>query len=74
MTKINIEKVKCIECGEESNQSVIYSINPNIDMKELKELRKTKQECPFCGYKAKDISKQKLYIFLKNRLYRKVPK
>ncbi|MBE6149203.1 MAG: hypothetical protein E7170_00585 [Firmicutes bacterium] len=65
MTRIDFKSVRCIKCGKISTQSVVYSINTNLGTKKTqRELMKAKQECPNCGYIAKDISKKR-FTFLK---------
>ena len=61
MTKILNQKIKCAECGEESLQKVVYSVNFSLGKKEDNEkLVRHQQVCPHCGYKASLISlKQK---------------
>lgn len=57
MTKINKKIVKCVECGTESEQLVVYSVNFSLGTKESNEkLISHKQKCPNCGYEAIDIS------------------
>ena len=59
MTRIGKRIVKCIKCGTESEQLVIYSVNFNLGSKESNEkLMNHLQECPKCGYKAVDISRK----------------
>ncbi len=58
MTKVGKEKVKCIKCGAESEQLIVYSVNFSLGTKEHNEaLMKNQQKCPNCGYEAMDISK-----------------
>lgn len=57
MTKVAKKKVKCIKCGAESEQLIVYSINFSLGTKEQNEaLMKNQQKCPNCGYEAMDIS------------------
>lgn len=59
MTRIGKRIVKCIKCGTESEQLVIYSVNFNLGSKESNEkLMNHLQECPNCRYKAVDISRK----------------
>lgn len=59
MTKVAEKTVKCIKCGAESEQLVVYSVNFNLGSKEENEkLMKHTQKCPKCGYEAVDISKE----------------
>lgn len=58
MTKVEKQKVKCIKCGLESEQLIVYSINFSLGSKEDNErLLNLKQKCPNCGYESRDISK-----------------
>lgn len=59
MTKIVEKDVKCIKCNKESKQIIVYSVNFMLgDEESNKKLLKHQQECPHCGYKATDISKE----------------
>ena len=59
MTKVIQKKVKCIKCGEESEQLIVFSVNFSLGSKEENEKLLThKQKCPKCGYEAIDISKE----------------
>lgn len=63
MTKIGKKYVKCIKCGTESEQIIIYSVNFSLGTKENNEkLIQHKQKCPHCGYEAYNISKDKKSI------------
>lgn len=58
MTKVVRKMVKCIKCGKESEQMIVYSVNFNLGSKESNEnLMRHQQECPYCHYKAADISR-----------------
>ena len=58
MTKVITKKVKCIKCGEESEQFVVCSVNFMLgDKNKNDELIKHKQKCPNCNYTAEDISR-----------------
>ncbi len=58
MTKAVKKKVKCIKCGTESDQLVVFSVNYNLGPKEANNrLMKHIQKCPKCGYEAIDISR-----------------
>lgn len=57
MTKVMMKKVKCIKCGTESDQMIVYSVNFSLGNKEDNEkLMGHKQVCPNCNYSAPDIS------------------
>lgn len=57
MTKLGRKRVKCVKCGEESEQLMVYSINFSLGTKEENEkLMHHKQKCPHCGYESVDIS------------------
>ncbi len=57
MTKVSKKKVKCVKCGTESEQLIVYSINASLGVKEENDkLMKHQQKCPNCGYEAADIS------------------
>ncbi len=57
MTKVGKKKVKCIKCGAESEQLIVYSVNFLLGAKEENEkLMEHLQKCPNCGYEAADIS------------------
>lgn len=57
MTKVGMKIVKCVKCGKESRQKIVYSINFMLGTKEHNEkLLKHKQICPNCNYIAYDIS------------------
>lgn len=57
MTKVVKVKVKCIKCGETSDQIIVQSVNFNLGKKEDNEkLLNHQQVCPNCGYTAFDIS------------------
>ncbi len=57
MTKVAEKIVKCIKCGEESKQLIVYSVNFSLGSKEdNEELMRHVQKCPKCGYEAVDIS------------------
>lgn len=57
MTKVGKKKVKCVKCGTESEQLIVYSVNFSLGTKEQNEaLMKNQQKCPNCGYEAMDIS------------------
>lgn len=59
MTKIAKRIVKCIKCGEESEQLIVYSVNFSFGSEEENEkLVNHIQKCPKCGYQAPDISKK----------------
>lgn len=59
MTKVGKINVKCANCGEESEQFVVFSVNFLLGSKEdNEELMKHMQKCPNCGYEAVDISKR----------------
>ena len=63
MSSIERKKIECIKCKKESEQDIIYSINPRFYTKEkLEELKNYKQKCPYCGYTAKDISKKQTIL------------
>lgn len=58
MTKVVKKTVKCIKCGNESEQLIVYSVNFALGSKEDNErLMRNVQKCPNCGYEAIDISK-----------------
>lgn len=58
MTKVLMKKIICAECGKESEQMIVYSVNFLLgDQESNKNLMTHKQECPFCHYTAVDISK-----------------
>ena len=51
MTKVGKKKVKCVKCGTESEQLIVYSANFSLGTKEQNEaLLKNQQKCPNCGY------------------------
>ena len=60
-------KCKCSVCGSESDQTVLASSNrfgsPDLDLRPPEMLRSTMrwwlQECPVCGYIARDLSEKK---------------
>ena len=57
MTKVGRKNVKCIKCGEESEQKIVYSVNFSLGTKEQNEqLMNHLQKCEHCGYEARDIS------------------
>ncbi len=57
MTKVVMKKVKCVKCGTESDQMIVYSVNFSLGNKEDNEkLMEHKQVCPNCNYSAPDIS------------------
>ncbi len=59
MTKIRKESVKCANCGKESEQLLVFSVNFLLGSKEDNEkLMNHMQKCPECGYEAVDISKK----------------
>ena len=59
MTRVAKKMVKCIKCGTESEQLIVYSINFNLGSKEDNErLMRHTQKCPKCGYEAVDISQE----------------
>lgn len=58
MTKLKLQKVKCIKCGAESEQLLVYSVNFMLGSKEDNiALMNHMQKCPHCGYEARDISR-----------------
>ena len=60
MTLIGQEMKKCIKCGKESQQMVVYSVNFLVGTEEEnRNLLSRKQVCPHCNYTAFDISKKK---------------
>ena len=60
MTKVSNVIVKCANCGKESEQLVVYSVNFSLGSKEDNEkLMQHKQKCPNFGYEAEDISQNK---------------
>lgn len=60
MTKAIQKNVKCIKCGTESQQLIIYSVNFSLgSMSDNEKLTKHMQKCPKCGYEAIDISLNK---------------
>ena len=59
MTKVVKRIVKCANCGEESEQLIVYSVNFLLGSKENNEkLARHLQKCPKCGYEAIDISRK----------------
>lgn len=57
MTKVVRRMVKCVKCGTESEQFIVYSVNFNLGSREDNEkLMRHTQKCPKCGYEAIDIS------------------
>ena len=59
MTKVVSQPVKCIRCGKESEQLIVYSVNFNLGSRaDNEKLIQHLQECPHCGYKSIDISKE----------------
>jgi predicted nucleic-acid-binding Zn-ribbon protein len=57
MTKVARQKVKCIKCGKESEQMIVFSVNFNLGSRESNEkLMKHMQKCPHCGYESQNIS------------------
>ena len=59
MTKVATKIVKCANCGKESEQLLVFSVNFSLGSKEDNEkLMKHMQKCPECGYEAVDISKK----------------
>ena len=59
MTKVGKKIVKCANCGKESEQLLVYSVNFMLGSKEDNaKLIENKQKCPNCGYEAVDISKK----------------
>ncbi|MBO4245737.1 MAG: hypothetical protein J5892_03240 [Bacilli bacterium] len=61
MSKVVRKQVKCIKCGEESEQLIVYSVNYLLGTKEDNDrLMQHKQKCPKCGYEAPDISKEEI--------------
>lgn len=66
MTKIRNSIVRCIKCKKESDQKIVLSTNNFFCKPFIQE-----QKCPFCGYKAYDIStpvaKESLLHKLKNK-------
>jgi len=59
MTRVAKKLVKCANCGEESEQLIVFSINFTLGSKEYNQkLMEHKQKCPKCGYEASDISKK----------------
>ena len=59
MTKVVSKKVKCANCGTESDQLIFYSVNFSLGKKEDNErLMNHKQICPNCNYTAQDISRK----------------
>ncbi len=60
MTRVLKKIVKCIKCGKESEQLMIYSVNFNLGKKEDNEkLVNHQQVCPHCNYTAPMISANK---------------
>jgi len=58
MTKVVKKLIKCVKCGFESEQMIIYSVNFNLGNKgDNQKLIAHKQKCPKCNYTAIDISK-----------------
>ena len=59
MTKVVKKFVKCANCGKESEQFSVLSVNFLLGYKEDNEkLMKHMQKCPECGYESVDISKK----------------
>lgn len=57
MTKVTKKMVKCANCGAESEQVIVYSVNFSLGKKEDNEkLMQQQQTCPNCNYIASDIS------------------
>ena len=57
MTKVITKKIKCIKCGEESEQLIVSSVNFMLGEQDKNaELVIHKQKCPACNYTAEDIS------------------
>ena len=54
MTKVTKQNIKCANCGTESEQMIVYSINHALGNNE--ELANHQQICPNCNYTAPDIS------------------
>ena len=65
VTKVSKRVVKCCNCGKESEQLFVYSVNYSLgDKKSNDDLMNHKQKCPNCGYEAVDISND---IFLQEK-------
>ena len=57
MTKVLKKNVKCANCGVESEQMVVHSVNFNLGSEEdNKKLMEHQMVCPNCDYAAVDIS------------------
>lgn len=58
MTKVVNKTVKCAKCGQESIQTIVYSVNFLLgDEESNKKLLNHQQQCPTCQYTAPDISR-----------------
>jgi len=56
MTKVITKKIKCANCGTESEQMIVYSINYSLgNQEDNARLREHKQVCPNCNYTAPNI-------------------
>ena len=63
MTKVSKRIIKCIKCGKESEQLLVFSVNYSLGNKESNDrLIKHQQKCPYCGYEYMDISKAKVSL------------
>ncbi len=62
MTDISLRDIKCANCGRVSSQMQVYSVNNALGNKEendkLVESMDEMMVCPYCGYKAVDISEK----------------
>ena len=59
MTRVLKKTVKCIKCGQESQQLTVYSVNFSLGKKEDNEkLMRHQQVCPHCNYTAPLINVQ----------------
>lgn len=60
MTKVSKRLIKCIKCGKESEQLLVFSVNYLLGSKESNDrLMNHMQKCLYCGYEYIDISREK---------------
>ena len=60
MTKVSKKLIKCIKCGKEGEQLLLFSVNYLLGSKESNDrLMNHKPKCPYCEYEYVDISKEK---------------
>lgn len=57
MTKVSKKVIRCVKCGNESEQLVIYSVNSLLGPKsDDGKLVSHQQVCPKCNYSNFDVS------------------